>query len=207
MSGGMGKGRIVCAVLLAFFAFLATSCSRPCSRCQGTGKVTLLEPCPQCVGTGSVRKPCPACGGRSQRRGEEVCSYCEGKGRKACTYQETFPYVPYGVCQLPTESARYAPREKVSCVKGRLQGRNPTVDEAFSRTGRSRLCPSCFGTGEVICSVCGGRGKLEGDRVCSTCGGAGEVLESCPRCKGLKTVVQVRPCPACEGKGRIGPFA
>lgn len=192
--------------LVLFFLLWGASCSRPCSHCQGTGKVTVLEACPQCVGTGSVRQRCPDCGGRPSETLEKKCGYCDGKGKIRCTYQETFPYVPYGVCDLPGAATGYAPREKVSCVNGRLQGLNRAIDDAFGRTGRSRLCPRCFGTGEVVCSICGGSGEVKGAGVCATCGGAGEVLKTCPRCNGLKTVAVIRPCPTCQGKGRTGFF-
>ena len=202
-----GAGALVAAMFLCALLFPLLACSKPCKRCAASGKVLQTVPCPECVGTGSVRRPCPSCAGRDRTKGDRRCPYCQGKGRVKCTYQETFPFVPYGVCSVPADGlSKYAPRELVTCVNGRLQGRDAAVDEAFGRTKKSRLCPQCLGTAEHACTFCEGSGKLSGEVVCADCAGSGEVLQTCPRCKGAMRLTQVESCPECGGKGKRGPF-
>ena len=50
------------------------------------------------------------------------------------------------------------------------------------------VCPTCAGSGDVVCSFCGGQGKVAGEwRQCPVCGGAGRLR-----------------CPTCDGEGLLG---
>lgn len=53
------------------------------------------------------------------------------------------------------------------------------------------------------CDVCGGSGAAPGTqpKICSRCNGAGRIQSA--RRSAFGTFVQVTPCPACRGKGRI----
>ena len=66
---------------------------QPCAGCAGSGKVAgvcdtckNLGTCDKCLGIGL--QPCRPCGGRGQlpeRRFDNNCSYCNGRGEVACT--------------------------------------------------------------------------------------------------------------------------
>lgn len=195
---------------MSILSLLAWSlaCSRFCTTCTGSGRVLVSSTCDTCVGTGTVRQPCPVCGGQQQASGERACPYCKGEGHLKCTHTEPFAFFPGNVCGVPSPTAyRYAQQEVVACVNGRLQGRDKTVDEAFGRTGKNRMCPECLGTGQRSCSFCGGTGRVNGPTACLKCGGSGEILVPCPACKGAGKISKVEPCPDCKGKGRRSPWA
>ena len=115
--------------------------SRPCTRCEGKGRVYETVECEACGGTGKVqctrcggtgRLNCPRCGGSGWRAGllggfRFKCTRCNGRGTIDC------PRCKKGMMTCPA-------------CKGKplKQDKGP--------------CPACEGKKVVPCAACGGTG-------------------------------------------------
>src|SRR5258707_8573750 len=77
--------------------------------------------------------------------------------------------------------------------------RELTVDTAV-------VCPTCSGEGSApgshptTCEVCNGRGEIS--QVTRSFLGQVMTSRACPNCGGVVTVIR-RPCPECDGDGRV----
>lgn len=144
-----------------------------CTVCNGIGRAL----CVTCTGRGWVG--CPDCKGRGKRR----CTTCRGYGYIAdATKREKKPFF-----QKQAEGIATSVNEKVADVfEGiRQQGvpiSNPLDADPASK-GPTVPCPDCI-NGEMDCTCANGK------RVCATCQGAKNAL--CTNCGGTGKVVRHR---------------
>ncbi len=141
-----------------------------CTACNSTGHLL----CATCAGRGWM--VCPDCKGRTKMR----CETCRGRGYVAdWVDQKKKPFF-----QRSTERLADSMNDKISGVFDgiRQQGLplpNP-IDTDPANKGRTVPCPDCVngevectcGTGKRVCSSCHG----SKNELCSNCGGTGKIV-------------------------------
>jgi hypothetical protein len=135
--------------------------------------------CPACLGFGQTG--CATCGGTALLKcpnascvqGTEVCSDCQGKGRKTST----------------SGSATTLTKRCDTCG-----GAGKRRCDACSGKGHVP-CPDCAERGVLTCKKCSGTGH---PAPCTKCSGEG--LAVCTRCAG-KGQANGPPCTYCQGQG------
>jgi len=169
-----------------------------CIRCDGSGIIK----CVICSSKGRITEKCPYCD-----NGKVKCSICGGEGWKTCT-----------VCNGNGGFLRRCSRCGGSGYISRFLNR-PWLDDIKVIDGKViiryrrypfcyyetiQFCPDCNGSGKIkiICSTCGGSGRLSCPLTekCKFCNGQGFLIKICPECNGSGIV----KCPDCSGKGFIG---
>lgn len=143
-----------------------------CTPCNTTGHLL----CTTCTGRGYI--VCPDCRGRMKKR----CTTCRGRGYIAdWAESEKKPFF-----QKQAQKVADSFNEKVSDafegIRQRVPIPNP-VDTDPAKKGRTIPCPDCI-NGEVECT-CG-----NGKRVCASCEGSKTVL--CTSCGGTGKIVRHR---------------
>lgn len=135
----------------------------------------------------------------------ELQKAMKGRSAQALTPNEkgTVPLWRWALASLTAVREEYLPGGFSS-----LFGAAPEPEEV--RT----ICTVCNGAASVTCSVCGGRGSVQGisEKDCDQCKGTGTYSfrtsrrgSACPFCKGVGKIREsvMQPCTACEAKGVV----